>query len=381
MVSKTPLKVLFCTDGIFPHMVGGMQRHSRLLVEALAKTGEVELTVLHPHMGVQVFEGMAHITEIALPPLPGKRYYLRELHAYSKQVLSIARQYPDHLIYSQGLSVWAGLDELAPRLIVNPHGLEPYQTLDTTTWLKTLPFRLVFNRIFRKAAHTISLGGHLSDILQQRMGSKKNRLVVLPNATNPVSLPSDHHKQRGAKLRFLFAGRFAANKGIDTLLSAAQILHQRGFGPRFQLALVGKGPLFESMYAQYDLPGVHFLGFVPDEGLDALYLDAHVFVLPTLFEGMPTVVLEAMARAMPILVTDVGATLELVDPSNGIILPKRDPEALATAMQQMIELPDEQFTRLSIRSLEKFKERFTWEAVAGQHLDLFKRMKAAQTIV
>jgi glycosyltransferase involved in cell wall biosynthesis len=372
-----PIPVIFCTDGIFPHTVGGMQRHSRLLVEALARTGAVALTVVHPHVGVDVFPDFPEVKCIAVAPMPGAQPYFLELRDYSKRVLEVVKEHPDHLVYSQGLSLWAGFGQVAGRTIVNPHGLEPYQTLDWTTWAKTWLFRLVETSIFRRAARVVSLGGHLTDILRRVMGRPhRARIVVLPNATNPVALPTDYAKQRAGTTGFLFAGRFASNKGIDILLEAAQILHDRGYGGRFRVNLVGKGPLWEDLQARYQLPDVHFLGFVPDEGLDALYLEDHVFVLPTLFEGMPTVVLEAMARAMPILVTDVGATLELVGPENGRIIPQRDATALAQAMAELIELDDAAFAALSRASLAKFQARFTWEAVAASHIALFQALFA-----
>lgn len=366
------LKVVFCTDGIFPHEVGGMQRHSRLLVEALSKTGEVELVVIHPHPGVEVFQGLPHIREIALAPMPGKKHYFLELRAYSKQVLAEVKKLPDHLIYSQGLSIWAGMEEVAGRTIINPHGLEPYQTLDWKAHLKTWPYRFVFNRLFRRCRHTIALGGRLTDILRDQV-SRSDQLIVLPNATNPVALPEETLiKKVEGPIRFMFVGRFAYNKGIDILLKAVTQLNEEGFQDRFELDLCGKGPLFEEMKAAFPLPNVRFRGFVSDEDLEQAYLDDHVFVLPTLFEGMPTVILEGMARAMPVIVTDVGATLELVGPENGMIINKRDVQGLAKAMRQFIRMNPPELAQLSKRSLEKFQARFTWEAVARAHLNLFK---------
>lgn len=373
----TPIPVIFCTDGIFPHTVGGMQRHSRLLVEALARTGAVALTVVHPHVGIDPFPDFPAVKSISVAPMPGEKPYFLELRDYSKRVLDVVLAHPDHLVYSQGLSLWQGFGQVAARTIVNPHGLEPYQTLDWTTWAKTALFRLVETSIFRRAARVVSLGGRLTDILARVMGRRhRDRIVVLPNATNPVTLPFSGAKARGASVGFLFAGRFASNKGIDVLLQAAQLLHDRGYGGRFHLNLVGKGPLWEELQLRHRLPDVHFLGFVPDEGLDALYLSDDVFVLPTLFEGMPTVVLEAMARAMPILVTDVGATLELVGPENGRILPKRDAAALAQAMAELIECPPATYQALSAASLAKFQARFTWEAVATSHIACFQALAA-----
>lgn len=367
------IPVIFCTDGIFPHSVGGMQRHSRLLVEALAATGEVELTVLHPHLGVQVFEGLPNVTEVALPPLPGKKHYFLELRDYSKLVLAEILKRPNHLIYSQGLSVWVGLGKVRKRLIVNPHGLEPYQVLTRKERLKTWPYRWVFNRIFRKAARVVSLGGSLTRILQGAV--RGVNVVVLPNATQVLTDPDvELVKAKSKPLKFLFVGRFAHNKGIDILLAAAERLNLRGFSAAYELHLAGKGPLYDAMRDKYSLPNVRFWGFVSDEDLDRAYLRDHVFVLPTLFEGMPTVVLEAMARAMPILVTDTGATLELVGPENGLIIPKQDVEGLAVAMRVMIEMDAEQFQAMSAASLDKVRERFSWQSVAKGHLEVFREL-------
>lgn len=370
-----PIPILFATDGIFPHAVGGMQRHSRLLVEALARSGQADLTVLHPHPDQRIFAEFPSVTEIALEPLPGKKHYFRELKDYSQQVLREARERPDHIIYSQGLSVWAGMQEVADRTIVNPHGLEPYQAIGSVAKLKTLPYRRVFDKLFKRCTRTISLGGHLTNIIQPRL-RRDEQLAVLPNATNPLDLPdADLFKSPGTPMRFMFVGRFSDNKGITYLLQATQALNEAGLQDQFEVDLCGKGPLFDDMRAQFPLPNVHFRGFVSDEDLAQAYLDNHVFVLPTLYEGMPTVILEAMARAMPIIVTDVGATRELVDEQNGFIIDKQDAGDLAEKMKGFLEMDPATYGSLSRHSLAKFKARFTWEAVAEAHLELFREVQ------
>jgi glycosyltransferase involved in cell wall biosynthesis len=365
------IKVVFCTDGIFPHSIGGMQRHSRMLIAALAATGMLDITVLHPHPGLRVFEEFPEITEIALPPLPSKKNYLLELKDYSRLVLAELEKLPRHLIYSQGLSVWVGMDRVQDRLIVNPHGLEPYQTLGIKDWLKTWPYRVVFGRLFKRAARVVSLGGSLTGILQRN--GRPDHVVVLPNATQLLPIPNEALIKSPARpLRFLFVGRFAHNKGIGILLEATQRLNAMGHQDRFALDLAGKGPLFEEMKQRYPLPNVNFKGFVIDEDLDRCYLEDQVFVLPTLFEGMPTVVLEAMARAMPIIVTDTGATLALVDATNGLIIPKNDVDGLQAAMLAMIDMPATAFQALSAASLHKVQAQFSWERVAQDHLALLR---------
>lgn len=370
-------KVVFCTDGIFPMAVGGMQRHSRLLIEGLAKQGNTEIVVIHPHKNQRIFPEFPNITEIGLDPLPGKRYYLLELYQYSRRAFDYVSRYPDHLIYSQGLSIWYRAAELGRRLIINPHGLEPYQTLTFQDYLKTLPFRWAFNRLFNRAAVVLSLGGRLSDILHKQIArSSTSTVVVIPNATQvpPESVQDLLKTSFTQPIQCLFVGRFAANKGVDVLMEAIDRLNQQGLGEAFHFTLAGKGPLFEHFSRRPAVKNVEFLGFVDDDQLAGLYRSSHVFILPTLFEGMPTVVLEAMACGMAILVTDVGATLELVDQQNGFILEKRNSQSIVLALEEFLALTDAEKTVLSRNSINKMLTRFTWNAVVEQHETLFERL-------
>ena len=367
-MSRIP--VLFCTDGIFPHAVGGMQRHSRLLVEALAKTGEADITVVHPHVGVTVFSSVPNVKEIAIKTVPSSGTYLIDCFHYSKQVAEVVRSMPEAIVYSQGLSVWSEIGSFGNRVIVNPHGLEPYQGLTFSDRMKGIPFRLIFNHLFRKAARVVSLGGRLTGILESRTG--RGKVAVLPNAVNvPPPFSRTYNK---TPLKFLFVGRFAFNKGINVLIEAAEQLNNEGFANEFEFHLVGKGPLWDHYSQQKKLPNLKYLGFADDDALNRLYAECDVFVLPTLFEGMPTVVLEAMGHGMPIIVTDVGATLEMVGADNGFIIEKNDVASLVSAIRSYHQMDEAKRKELSENSYKKVSASFTWNKVAARHLELFREM-------
>ena len=369
-----PLQIAFATDGIFPHTVGGMQRHSRLLAEHLASTGEVKLTVIHPHKGTQVFDPELGINEIAIEGIDLKKNYLRENYRYSMRVYDALQTLPGHIVYAQGLSVWYKIKEFSDRLIINPHGLEPYQAISTKDKLVAIPFKAIFNRLFNHATHVVSLGGKLSAILDKSIRNQDS-IVTLPNATQ-VPEDSQPRTMPGAQEPFsmLFVSRFAANKGIPVFMEAIQQLNASGLQDQLTFNFAGKGPLYDEYVAKYQLPNVNFLGFVDDADLENLYRTCHLFVLPTLFEGMPTVVLEAMSHRLPIVVSDVGATAEQVDASNGYLIPKNDANALAQAITQFYGLSSEAKRAMSEASFARLQARFTWEAVAQQHLQLFRQM-------
>jgi glycosyltransferase involved in cell wall biosynthesis len=88
------------------------------------------------------------------------------------------------------------------------------------------------------------------------------------------------------------------------------------------------------------------------------------------------VVLEAMAQARPILVSDVGATAELVDMHNGYLLPPGDADALYAAILAFSERPSDVRAKMGVYSHARVKERFSWPVVARAHADLCKRVAA-----
>ncbi len=368
------LKVIICTDGIFPHAVGGMQRHSRLLIEELAK-GEVEVIVIHPHSGTNVFEGFENIREITIENIDTNKNYLSECYKYSKRVYFEILKYPDAIIYSQGLSVWHGVKNLTDRLIVNPHGLEGYQTVTFREKMVCLPFRMIFNYLFRNSSYVVSLGGKLTDILKKSLPGNTSKILVLPNAVNIPKVFDKPAKINNQTLNLFFIARFAANKGIHILLQAVRELNEEGYIDKITYNLGGKGPLFEEYSTKYKFKNVNYLGFVSDEQLSELYRNNDLFVFPTLFEGMPTVVLEAMSYSLPVIVSDTGATCELVGPENGYLIEKNNVSALKQAIKDFYNLPTGAKNQLSANSLEKVKQHFTWKVVAERHLEFLKALK------
>jgi len=143
-------------------------------------------------------------------------------------------------------------------------------------------------------------------------------------------------------VRFMFVGRLLVDKGVRELLDAGRILRERG--RTFDLELVGpydSNPallppeLLEKMVAQ---AGAIYHG--PSSDVPAELERAHVLVLPSYREGYPRVVMEAMARARPAIATDVpGCNAAVVDGDNGLLVPVRDAESLADAMERFIDDP------------------------------------------
>ncbi len=371
-MSRSERHVVLCTDGIFPHAMGGMQRHSRLLAEHLAQCDGVRLTVMHPH-DTKVFDPSLGIEEVPIPAIDTDRFYLRELWRYSGRVGEALESVRPDVILSQGFCVWQGIDRFSDRLIVHPHGLEMFQGLSLKERLLGAPFRWALRSIVRRSAVVVSLGGKLTGILQRLVRGSSCRVVVIPNAVEVSGAPAAY-PQGSAPVRLLFVGRFAFNKGLDVLLSVARRLVAEGRTDDVHFELAGDGPLLESMRHDGVPANVNLLGRVDDDALARLYAECHALLLPTRFEGMPTVVLEAMAQARPIFVSDVGATAELVNMHNGYLLPAGNAEALYDAIVEFLTRSSEVRMKMGAYSRQRVEELFSWRTNALRFASLFEEI-------
>lgn len=142
-------------------------------------------------------------------------------------------------------------------------------------------------------------------------------------------------------VRLLFVGRLTRAKGLPYLVQAVAAL--RASGLAVTLDLVGDGETrsaLESDVGSRGLAGsVSFHGMVsPGDELRAFYRGADVFVLPSVSEGTPKVLLEAMASAVPVVATDVGGVSTVVESGvNGLLVPPKSPSDLASAVRRVVE--------------------------------------------
>jgi colanic acid/amylovoran biosynthesis glycosyltransferase len=143
-------------------------------------------------------------------------------------------------------------------------------------------------------------------------------------------------------LRVLTVGRLVAEKGAPVLIDAVARLRASGVAVR--LAVVGAGPLADELAARADAFGlaadVHLLGPVGQERLPELYRDADVFCLPSFAEGLPVVLMEAMASGLPVVTTAIAGIPELVaDRRTGLVVAPGRADLVADAIAELAADP------------------------------------------
>lgn len=146
--------------------------------------------------------------------------------------------------------------------------------------------------------------------------------------------------RNGSEKLILFIGRLDAIKGVPLLLEAfASALKNH---PEAQLNIVGDGPARETLQHQARELGdsVAFLGYQPQEAVAELLQEADIFVLPSFAEGVPVVIMEAMASRLPVIASRVAGVPELVDDGkSGFLVPPGDLETLIMRLEALLSDP------------------------------------------
>jgi glycosyltransferase involved in cell wall biosynthesis len=270
---------------------------------------------------------------------------------------------PADFIYAQGLTGLAFVrarrrGEALPPVGVNAHGYEMFQSC---FGLKELAAQLLLRpqtrMVTREADVLFSFSGRIRDIVVNRLGADPSRVVVIPNGVDDSWLTTVSRPPSRPR-RFLFVGRYERRKGIPELTAALRSLGPEGW----EMDFVGPIPAHERM----DDPRVRYHGSIRDASrLLQLYDASDCMVCPSHSEGMPTVLIEAMARGVMLIATDVGAVEELVTPETGILLPGPIPSLIAQAMTHVIDMPDERLS--AIRGACRARAfSYRWENVAGR---------------
>lgn len=364
------MRVAIFTDGIYPYVIGGMQKHSFYLAKYFA-LNKVEIDLYHTAKSTTHIDNLncfsdeekKYITSIFVPyPMVGKLpgHYIREMYAYSKSMFEMYEQRkPSDFIYVQGLCGMYLLENKSKTTAtvgINFHGLEMFQmTANLKSKVEQYLFKRPVIKSMRSADVVFSLGGKLTDIIKSK-GIHNNKIIEIPigiDTTWIQTVPVKVNAQR----KFVFVGRYERRKGIEEL---SEVIKQLLPANTFTLEFIGDISEEKKIVA----PNVLYYGSISDVSkIKNILLNADVLVCPSYSEGMPTVILEAMASGLAIIASNVGATAEQVDSSNGLLISPGNSIALKQAITYMINLPEKELLTKKNSSIEKIKKSFIWDRI------------------
>jgi len=359
------MKTRVLISGQDPSLPGGMAKYLGGLYAYLETVDAVETACLNETQ-VKGRVGMTSAGAVSAVFESGRllREFCRSLRQIKPDVV--------HLHMAHGLSILekTAMAALAARenipAVVHLHGAG----LDAALAAMPAWRRGRLDRMLASPHHLIALSEGMAERIQSFLPSV--RITVIPNAVE-LKMPPP---LLGSAPVFGFLGFMDGRKGECDLLQALARMDARHRTPPACLLLAGDGPTrlkAEALAARLGLAArVQFLGLVDGVEKDLFFRRINVLCLPSLAENLPISLLEAMGYGRPVIASRVGGIPDLVTSGwEGWLTPPRDIEALASALTEAAENPDE-VCRRGQAAWQTVADRFTWERNGPKVVQLYQ---------
>ena len=346
-----------------------LYRFRRELIERLSRDHEVVLGM--PFVGHEDdFKAMGlRCIEIDLDRR--SRNPFRDFSLFTTYCKLLKKERPDLVLtYSIKPNVYAGL---ACSLLKIPYSAN-VQGLGTAFQTKGLAsfVSILYKIALRKAGTVFFENTQNADEFIKRRIIPQSKVTVLPGAgINTDEYPLSPYPEEGT-FRFLYLGRLMKEKGVSELFEAMEKINKKK-GSTVTLDIVG---FFDDDYKEQveslSARGIcTFHGFKSDPR--PYYAAAHCVVMPSYHEGMSNVLLEAASMGRPLVTTDIPGCREAVDNGKtGLLVPPKDPSALAEAMLRITGLPPSARAEMGTLACEKMLSQFGKEKVVELTVDALK---------
>ncbi len=271
-------------------------------------------------------------------------------------------------------------------LVISLHGSDVYVAE------RLLPARLAARVAFRRAAFVTACSEDLAT-RAIALGADPRRISVIPYGVDAARFRPDHAAK--AKLR----GQLGVPAGAPLVAAAGRLVRKKGFEylidaiarcPGAVLAIAGDGTLRDELHARASSAGVaervRFLGDRSQDDVAALFSAADVIVTPSVrddkgnVDGLPNVVMEALASATPLITTAAGGIGAVVEnDTTAFVVPERDAAAIAAALRRAIADPALR-ARVGTAARALAESRFGWDRTAADVEDAYRRALAFKSM-
>jgi len=354
----------------FPGVQGGVESHCEHLYPHLVKLGcEVTVFARKPYLNNknEFYEGIKFISLNC----PRNKFLEAIVHTF-KSVLASHKLHPDILhIHAIGPSFFAPMARmLGMRVIVTNHGPD----YERKKW--PLPAKM-FLRFCERMGMTyaneiITIANNIADDVREKYGRDSS---VIPNGVEITSLLEKEDILAKYELRrhkyILAVGRFVPEKGFDVLIKA---FNQCKFD-RWKLVIVGNAD-HEDIYSRElkaqagKNENIILTGFLSGKALQQLYSHAGLFVIPSYYEGLPIVLLEAISYGLSCIASDIPANRN-VDLGGNRYFKTGEVNSLAGKMKEYIAKPWQDEDRK--KQIDMIAEKYNWGKIADETLKVYEK--------
>lgn len=356
------MKIAILVSGFPPRQLAGTEIATYNIAKHLAKLGH------EVHIITSLDEGLPKESA-------AEGFYIHRVRVIRKTILGFAsffinvflviRKVNPDLVHAQSIAL------AAYALMIKVMLKKPYVVYGrgSDIYLSSRFYSLLSRLTLMNAGAVIAQTNNMKGAMQEIC---ERDIFVIPNGVNMdrfsrLSREESRSKLniKGSDIILLFVGGLRSIKGVRYLVESMSIIKQESGNVR--LLIIGDGKErqdLEKLATKLNLNEcIHFVRQVPNEVIPEYMISSDLFILPSLSEGFPVTVLEAMAAGLPIVITRVGGMPEIVrEGENGFLVEPKNPGHIAEKVRLLLE-DNELRWRISENNRKK-AEQYSWERIA-----------------
>ena len=329
---------------------GGTERYVYVLAKQLQNDG----------YDVMVLAATTNKDKVGFNTLDGLSVYTfkvtEKLYGYSVDILSfintvkLVRRFDPDVVHVIAARYRFAVGAIAAAKIMKVRTVYTRTTLPHSEGRRRLPVLLddwIFTKILRQSDISIALSREIKDAMEREIHPKL--IEIIPS----FIMKSYYSKVEKDDDRVLFVGRLDRLKGIEYLIES--LCYMRKEIPEVRLSIAGTGDLMQhlkQLVSRYGVgENVTFEGHLGEDALVNIYSRSGIFVFPSLREGMPMALLEAMSAGLPVVAFDIEPCVEALDGGRcGILVKKEDVKGLAEKIVELLRNKEQRvyYSRMSM---------------------------------
>lgn len=364
------MRILRVVSDLYPTVVGGIGIHAHEMSRIQSEKGnDVTVLTFCPKKSTPIKNQRYQIIQI---PFLFKLWGNTFSFTLPFLILKIIDNFDiihahSHLFFSTNVCAFIRKFKSTPLVITN-HGIMSASAPD---WFNILYLKTLGKWTLNTADKILCYTDEEKEKLVTLLHINKSKIIVVPNGVDTDQFHPRLKKNSINTTNLLWVGRFVKGKGVEYLIQSMSTLVKDN--PDLHLTLIGDGPGKGSICEFITDLGldnhVKIIEFVPYDKIPEIFQNSDIFVLPSLYEGVPRTVLEAMSCGIPVVISQFTHLEGLID-GGGQMFPKMDVEALSTIIKEIINNPGKK-AEMGRNAREKIVRDYSFMRTVTQTLDVY----------
>lgn len=366
------LKILRVSSDLYPSVIGGVGLHAHEMSKEQSKLGHKVMLYTASidsnfgfsyNYGIRRFKPIIKIFGNSIVPnmfleLIKNKHKYDVIHAHS------------HLCFSTNLCAFLRNIGSSP-LVVTTHG--GLNSQSAPSWVQKIYTLTGAKFTFASADKIICY----TDVEREEMinlGVNSEKIAVIHNGIDTDMFIPSRDRVYSEKKKLLWIGRYVPGKGVEYLIDAFKLLKSKY--PDISLTMVGRGPQKDQIIRKIINLNLNdsiiIKDYIPNSKIVTLYHNSDILVLPSLGEGVPRVIMEAMSCGLPVVCTKLPQLVNLVD-GCGFLVPLKDPTTMAEKISEI--LSNETLARKFGESGRKrVVDNYSWSDTIKKTIKLYEEL-------